>query len=227
MVSTSNESVIGDRDSNRGRRWAYRARWVHQSEHRPRRRASTQGWDAHAVPESKREGVRGLGQPHRSPTRPGIWLTGPPPTRLVPAHVPDRCLATRVLKTSEPPPPVPMACQLSPRLGLTGPPPIKVFPSISQIETWPAPLFWKRMLERPSPLKSPVSDRLRGRPWIGADWPAADQLVFRPSPRSRPGRWPAWAMFVFAAGRLTKAYRSPLRAHVEGRPPKGGLESPL
>ena len=50
----------------------------------------------------------------------------------------------------------PTALQLDPRLGLTAPLPIKVFPFISQIETWPLLVFWKRMSEWPSPLKSPV-----------------------------------------------------------------------
>jgi DNA modification methylase len=38
-----------------------------------------------------------------------------------------------------------MACQLVPGLGLTDPPPTKAFPFISQTETWPVLLFWKRM----------------------------------------------------------------------------------
>ena len=37
--------------------------------------------------------------------------------------------------------PVPIACQLGPGLGLTGPPPVRVFPFISQIETWPLVVF--------------------------------------------------------------------------------------
>ena len=35
----------------------------------------------------------------------------------------------------------PTALQLDPRLGLTAPLPIKVFPFISQIETWPLLVF--------------------------------------------------------------------------------------
>src|ERR1700722_15714564 len=52
--------------------------------------------------------------------------------------------------------PVPIAFQAGPGLGLTGPPPMSLFPFISQIETWPVLVFWKRMSEKPASLKSPA-----------------------------------------------------------------------
>jgi hypothetical protein len=65
-----------------------------------------------------------LGQPNRSPARPGTRADRPAAGYAVPVHFPDRGLAARVLRRmSEPPAPVPMACQLSPGLA-TRPPPI-------------------------------------------------------------------------------------------------------
>ena len=70
-----------------------------------------------------------------------------------------------------------MACQLGPGFGLTGPPPIKVFPLISQIETWPVLVFWKKDVGKAVAIEVARSDCLPGRPWIGTDRPAADQAV--------------------------------------------------
>src|SRR3984957_5643057 len=79
---------------------------------------------------------------------------------------------------SEPPSPVPMACQLVPGLGLTGPPPTKAFPFISQTETWPVLLFWKRMSsEKPSWVKSPVPIACQAGPGLGLTGPPPISLL--------------------------------------------------
>src|ERR1700722_11997449 len=73
--------------------------------------------------------------------------------------------------------PVPTGFQAGPGLGLTGPPPISLFPFISQIETWPLLVFLKQDVGEAVAVEIAGSDRLPGRPRIGADRPAADQGV--------------------------------------------------
>ena len=67
--------------------------------------------------------------------------------------------------------PVPIAFQAGPGLGLTGPPPMSLFPFISQIETWPVLVFWKRMSEKPSSLKSPAPIAFQAGPGLGLTGP--------------------------------------------------------
>ena len=83
----------------------------------------------------------------RLPRRPGIGAHGPAADQCVVAHLPDRDLAgARVLPQDVG---VAAAKEIAgsdrfpsrPRIGAAGPPPIKLFPLISQIETWPLVVF--------------------------------------------------------------------------------------
>src|SRR6185437_15998009 len=72
---------------------------------------------------------------------------------------------------SDPPPPVPMACQLGPGIGVTAPPPILAFSSISQIDTWPVLLFCHRMSANESWLDVPVPTACQGGPGLALTSP--------------------------------------------------------
>ena len=114
---------------------------------------------------------------------PGLALTGPPPIKLVPVHLPDRDLAGGLVLQQDVGRAVlveiagPDRLPAGPGLGLTGPPPIKLFPFISQIETWPVLAFCHRMSDWPSSLKSPVPTAFQAGPGLGLTGPAADQSV--------------------------------------------------
>src|ERR1700688_4353531 len=72
--------------------------------------------------------------------------------------------------------PVPIACQAVPGLGVTGPPPMRLFPFISQTETWPLFVFCHRMSEKPSLLKSPVPTAFQSVPGLGVTGPPPMRL---------------------------------------------------
>src|ERR1700733_5978083 len=74
---------------------------------------------------------------------------------------------------SEPPPPVPIACQVVPGLALIGPPPVTLAPFISQIETWPLLAF----LGKAVMIEIAGSDRVPAWPGIDGQGPTSDQAV--------------------------------------------------
>src|SRR3984957_13233880 len=97
--------------------------------------------------------------------------------------------------------PVPIAFQLGPGFGLAGPPPSKLFPFISQIETWPLLVFCHRMSsEKPSSVKSPVPIACQLGPGLGLTGPPPIQLLLFmfqieawPLALSRRlSSWPSW-----------------------------------
>ena len=70
-----------------------------------------------------------------------------------------------------------MTFQAGPGFGLTGPPPIKVFPLISQIETWPLLVFCQRMSsEKPPSVKSPIPTAFQAGPGLGLTGPPPIKL---------------------------------------------------
>ena len=102
---------------------------------------------------------------------PGLGLTAPPLTRLVP-------LMSQIAvwpfvfwkRMSEPPPPVPIACQLGPGLATTPPlvRSVPLVPPISQIATLPF-VFCNRMSEWLVVVEVAGSDHFPTRPGIGHD----------------------------------------------------------
>ena len=110
------------------------------------------------------------------PARPGIGADGPAAGYRVSVHLPDRGLAARVLKkdVGRPSPlksPFRWHAKLVPGLALTDPPPIKVFPFISQIETWPRARVLEKDVGKTIPIKIASTDHLPNRARIGVDAP--------------------------------------------------------
>ena len=97
-----------------------------------------------------------------------MGVTGPPPAIVFPfisqIEVWPLMFCSRM---SEPPAPVPMACQLVPGLA-TGPPPIKLFPFISQTDTCAGIFVLKQDVGKTVLVEITASDCLPGRPGIGS-----------------------------------------------------------
>ena len=115
----------------------------------------------------------GSGQPDRSAARPGTGADRAAADDRVSAHVPDRGLAAGVLKKD-----VGAAAAGSdgvparPGIGADRPAADQGVPFISQTETWPVLLFWKRMSsEKPSWVKSPVPIACQAGPGLMVEAP--------------------------------------------------------
>ena len=119
---------------------------------------------------------------------PGLGLTAPPPTMLVP-FISQIAAWPLVLwkRMSASPASVPMACQLGPGLALTGPAADDVGPVHLPDRDLAAGVL-QQDVGMAVAIEIAGSDRFPARPGIGADGPAADRCWSRSSPRSRPAR---------------------------------------